>query len=72
MVQRYQEEKDVKMEIGETVSVGGYSFRFNGVKESERDRTTVALVGDIDLSQGRPPSRKMFPEKRTYVVSACR
>ncbi|ACV34069.1 heme lyase CcmF/NrfE family subunit [Accumulibacter sp.] len=69
MVGAYQAEKDVKMEIGDTVSVGGYTFRFNGVRPAQGPNYR-ALVGDIDLvSEGRT-IRKMFPEKRFYVASS--
>src|SRR5437870_495356 len=33
LVTGYQAEKDVRMDIGDTVNVGGYDFRFNGVTE---------------------------------------
>ena len=69
MVSAYQEEKDVKMEIGDTVSVGGYSFMFNGVRERQGPNYR-ALVGDIDLRQDARVIRKIFPEKRFYVASS--
>jgi cytochrome c-type biogenesis protein CcmF len=68
MVQSYQEEKDVKMAPGETVSVAGYEFRFNGVREG-KGPNYVALAGDFDLSKDGRQVRKMFPEKRTYASS---
>ncbi len=69
MVNGYQAEKDVKMEIGDTVSVGGYTFRFNGVRQ-EKGPNYVALVGDVDLLKGDQAIRKMNPEKRNYVSSS--
>jgi cytochrome c-type biogenesis protein CcmF len=36
MVGGYQEEKDVRMEPGDTVQVGGYNFRLLGVKSGAR------------------------------------
>ena len=69
MVSSYQEEKDVKMGPGETVSVAGYEFRFNGVKEV-RGPNYTALAGDFDLVKDSKVLRKMQPEKRTYVSSA--
>ncbi|MBK7564246.1 MAG: heme lyase CcmF/NrfE family subunit [Propionivibrio sp.] len=66
MVNGYQTEKDVKMEIGDTVSVGGYTFRFNGVRQ-EKGPNYMALVGDIDLFNNDKRVRKMHPEKRNYV-----
>ena len=68
MVNGYQAEKDVKMEVGDSVNVGGYTFRFNGVRQ-EKGPNYVALVGDIDLLKGDRTIRKMYPEKRNYLSS---
>jgi len=69
MVGGYQAEKDVKMEIGDTVGVGGYTFRFNGVRQ-EQGPNYRALVGDVDLIRDGRAIRKLFPEKRFYVASS--
>ena len=69
MVNGYQSEKDVKMDIGDTVAVGGYTFQFNGVRQ-EQGPNYIALVGDIELLKDEKPIRKMHPEKRNYVSSA--
>ena len=68
MVQGYQEEKDVKMGPGETVSVAGYEFRFLGVREI-KGPNYVALAGDFDLVKDGKLVRKMNPEKRNYASS---
>jgi cytochrome c-type biogenesis protein CcmF len=47
MVSGYQAEKDVKMESATRSAVGGYTFRFNGVRR--KGPNYVALVGDVDL-----------------------
>jgi cytochrome c-type biogenesis protein CcmF len=69
MVGGYQTEKDVRMDVGDTVSVGGYSFRFNGVAQGQGPNYR-ALVGDVDLIKDGTTIRKMFPEKRFYVASS--
>ena len=69
MVNGYQSEKDVKMDIGDTVAVGGYTFQFNGVRQ-QQGPNYMALVGDIELLKDEKPIRKMHPEKRNYVSSA--
>jgi len=69
MVGGYQTEKDVRMDIGDTVSVGGYVFRFNGVRQQQGPNYR-ALVGDVDLIRDGRTLRKMFPEKRFYVASS--
>jgi cytochrome c-type biogenesis protein CcmF len=69
MVNAYEEEKDVKMEIGDTVTVGDYTFMFNGVRQ-EQGANYMALVGDVDLLRDGKAVRKMNPEKRNYVSSS--
>ena len=68
MVNGYQAEKDVKMDIGDTVAVGGYSFQFNGVRQ-QQGPNYMALVGDIELLKDGNFMRKMNPEKRNYHSS---
>jgi len=68
MVSGFQEEKDVKMSPGDTVTVSGYTFRFNGVKQVEGPNY-VALRGDVDLLKNGQVKKKMAPEKRAYHSS---
>jgi len=65
----YEQEKDVKMELGDTVSVGGYTFQFNGVSQVQGPNYT-ALRGDVDLSLDGKFLKKLHPEKRAYVASS--
>ena len=69
LVNGYQTEKDVKMAPGDTVSVGGYSFRFNGVN-AQRGPNYQALVGDVDLLRDGRVLRQLKPEKRNYFASS--
>jgi cytochrome c-type biogenesis protein CcmF len=69
MVGGYQDERDVRMEPGDTVTVGGYDFKFNGVSEVPGPNYKAAR-GDFDLSQGGKLLRKLRPEKRNYFSSA--
>jgi len=67
MVGGYEKEKDVRMDIGDTVEVGGYTFRFDGVTSVpgpnyQADRGRVVVTYD-----GREFT-VMFPEKRFYTV----
>ena len=68
IVSGYQQEKDVKMEIGDTVELGGYTFKFNGIRQ-ERGPNYQALVGDVDLIRNGRVERKLQPEKRVYPTS---
>jgi cytochrome c-type biogenesis protein CcmF len=69
MVGGYQEEKDVRMAPGDTVSVGGYSFRLMGIKEA-RGPNYLASVGTVELSQNGRVLKTMHPEKRRYLSSS--
>lgn len=40
MVTNYETEKDVRMTVGDTVSVGGYTLRLTGIRQT-RAQTTV-------------------------------
>jgi cytochrome c-type biogenesis protein CcmF len=68
MVGGYQEEKDVRMEPGDTVQVGGYSFRLLGVKNAMGPNYR-ASVGEVELSRDGRVLRTMRPEKRKYFSS---
>ena len=69
MVNSFEEEKDVKMAPGETVTVAGYTFTFNGVK-AVQGANYLASQGDFDLAVNGKFQRKMNPEKRTYQSSS--
>ncbi|HEY0855789.1 MAG TPA: heme lyase CcmF/NrfE family subunit [Albitalea sp.] len=69
MVKGYEVEKDVRMVIGDTVSIGGYDFRLLGVNQV-RGPNYVAQRGDVELSKGGKVLKKMNPEKRAYFSSS--
>ena len=50
MVGTYQEERDVRMEPGETVTVGGQVFRFSGVRDANGPNYR-ASIGSFELLQ---------------------
>jgi cytochrome c-type biogenesis protein CcmF len=69
IVNGYEQEKDVKMEVGDTVTLAGHTFRFNGIRQ-ERGPNYTALVGDLDLIRNGRSERKLLPEKRAYPTSS--
>jgi cytochrome c-type biogenesis protein CcmF len=69
MVGGYQEEKDVRMAPGDTVSIGKYNFAFIGIREAQGPNYT-AFVGDVDLSVDGRVVKRLNPEKRTYASSS--
>lgn len=68
LVNGYETEKDVRMEIGSKVTVGGYTFQFNGTSDVVGPNYK-AVRGDISVIQDGQSLRNMYPEKRTYNAS---
>ncbi len=66
-VNGYEEEKDVSMNIGDTVSVGDYTFRFDGVSSVEGPNY-VAERGVLTVLRDGVETGRMYPEKRFYHV----
>ena len=68
MVKGYETEKDVRMVVGDTVSVGGYTFRLTGIR-AEPGPNYKADVGDVELIKDGKVLRMLHPEKRIYFSS---
>ncbi len=68
MVTGYETEKDVRMTVGDTVSVGGYTFKLTGIREAQGPNYR-ADVGDVELIRDGKVLRTLHPEKRTYFSS---
>jgi len=65
LVSNYQEERDVRMEPGDTVNVGNHQFKFLGVRASEGPNYQ-AWVGSFELYRHGRLLRTLHPEKRNY------
>ena len=68
MVGAYQEEKDVRMSAGDTVSVGGYQIQFQGVNVVPGPNYQ-AMRGTFLLNKNGNTQTIMHPEKRNYFSS---
>ena len=68
MVGAYQEEKDVRMLAGDTVSVGGYQIQLEGV-ELVPGPNYQAMRGTFTLSKNGATQAILYPEKRNYFSS---
>ena len=68
LVKGYQSERDVRMYEGETVTVAGYTFTFNGV-ETVRGPNYTADRGYFTLSVNGRELQHLYPEKRKYYSS---
>src|SRR6266513_2090235 len=67
LVKGYETEKDVRMEPGDTVEAGGYTFRFDGVRDVQGPNY-VAGRGQIAVTRDGRPVTTLYPEKRLYTV----
>jgi len=65
LVKGYETERDVRMAIGDSVTVGGYEFRFNGA-ENVTGPNYRAARGNVAVSRNRSVVRTLHPEKRVY------
>jgi cytochrome c-type biogenesis protein CcmF len=68
LVKGYEVEKDVRMAVGETVELGGYTVKLLGVNEV-RGPNYVAQRGEVELSRNGQVLRTLNPEKRNYLSS---
>jgi len=69
MVGAYQEEKDVRMSAGETVSVGGYQIQLQDVNIASGPNYQ-AMRGTFLLSKNGNFQTTLYPEKRNYFSSS--
>lgn len=69
MVGAYQEEKDVRMSAGDTVTVGGYQIQLQGVNPV-RGPNYQAMRGTFVLSKDGGSQTNLYPEKRSYFSSS--
>ncbi len=68
LVNGYETEQDVRMDVGSQVEVGGYSFQFNGVNDYVGPNYQ-GIRGDIAVLKDGEFLRNLHPEKRTYNAS---
>jgi cytochrome c-type biogenesis protein CcmF len=67
LVNGYEVEKDVKMSVGNTVTIGSYTIRLDALKELEGPNYTGVEGSMAVLVDGEEVDR-MFPQKRLYTV----
>ncbi|MDH3386334.1 MAG: heme lyase CcmF/NrfE family subunit [Gammaproteobacteria bacterium] len=64
----YTKEKDLRMAPGDTYSVAGYEFTFEGVRQFNIENYLATRGGFTVRSAEGDFKADMFPEKRTYLV----
>jgi cytochrome c-type biogenesis protein CcmF len=65
LVKGYEAERDVRMGVGDTLTLGAYTFRFDGVTTTAGPNYTAAR-GIIDVSRNGVHDSTLYPEKRNY------
>ena len=65
MVKGYETERDVRMDVGDKVTVGAYTLRFDGTTEI-RGPNYRAARGTFEVSRDGQHVTTQFPEKRVY------
>jgi len=68
VVSGYQSESDVRMQVGETTSAGGYTFTMQGVREV-KGPNYVAAQASIGVTRDGQTVSTLWPERRIYNVT---
>ena len=72
MVKGYETERDVRMDVGDTVEAGGYEFRFDGVSD-QPGPNYVASQGRVTVSKdGQAGYRVCILKSANTMLPACR
>ncbi len=67
LVKSYDTERDLRVAPGETVTLGGYAFRFEGVTPVEGPNYS-AMRGAVAVTRDGKAVTQLAPEKRVYHV----
>jgi cytochrome c-type biogenesis protein CcmF len=68
LVTGYQSEQDVRMDVGDSVTAGNYTFRLIGVTNVAGPNYRAARA-DIEVSKNGNVVNHMYPEKRSYIAT---
>ena len=68
VVKGYETERDVRMNVGDTVDSGGYIFRFDGVRKVEGPNYT-ATQAQFTVTKDGKLVNELRPQKRIYNAS---
>ncbi len=67
LVNGYEVEKDVKMSIGDTVSMGGYTIQLDSLEDLTGPNYD-GVEGTLSVYKGERLVEVMYPQKRMYTV----
>ncbi|MDO9116665.1 MAG: heme lyase CcmF/NrfE family subunit [Nitrospira sp.] len=69
MVKGFEVEQDLRMNVGETATIGGYTFQFDGAKDHVGPNY-IAARGTFRVTKDGREVTTMYPEKRRYIVQS--
>ncbi len=67
LTSNFSQEKDLRMQVGDSLTMDGYRFQFNGVREAEGPNYS-SVEGDIRVYRDDKEIAALRPQKRTYRV----
>ena len=67
LVKGYESEKDVRMQLGDKVELGGYVFALQEISRVNGPNYSAARAA-IEITRDGKPVALLFPEKRVYSV----
>jgi len=67
MVKGFEVEQDLRMNVGQTATIGGYTFQFDGTQQY-KGPNYIAARGTFHVTQDGRDVTVMYPEKRRYTV----
>ena len=70
VVKGYATERDVRMNVGDTVDAGGYVFRFDGVSDTTGPNY-VAVAAHFTVTRDGKRVTELIPQKRRYNASGA-
>ena len=69
MVKGFEVEQDLRMNVGESATIGGYTFQFDGAKDFVGPNY-IAARGTFRVTKDGRDVTVMYPEKRRYMVQS--
>ena len=67
LVKAYESERDANMKPGDSVALGAYSFRLDGISDV-KGPNYVAARATVSVTRGGRPVTMLHPERRVYTV----
>ena len=67
MVKGFEVEQDLRMNVGDRATIGGYTFQFDGAQEL-KGPNYIAARGTFRVTKDGRDVTVMYPEKRLYMV----